>query len=343
VPATQVRVLLALFMDAVLFGSVTLMSAQHPGSWCIYLTHWTLVAVCAHLTLSLAGALAARRSLARGDPCPPRPWWLPVLWSAQAIALPGSLLVFVLFWHAPDCLLSGFTSCALTRVLRLSRALVFPGYPPAKDFPINYFVHGANFGAMALDALLSTAPYFFIYIWSSWLVYAVIYVVFTIVFFRVGGTDENGNVRSDGLRCLRASSALTRPHMPIAAIHLCRYLLGQQVQRSGRGAADRHHRVRHRAAARIARLLACLPAPLARVARAHSRPPARVRSAGWPRRDRAEPSCGPRALVAHPAAAWRDHDRPDIHNLHAADGAEVGAVLLGVARERHGRRRPIHL
>ena len=91
--------LLALFMDAVLFGSVTLMSEQHPGSWCIYLTHWTLVAVCAHLTFSVAGAVVARRSLARGDACPPRPWWLPALWSAQAIALPGSLLVFVLFWR----------------------------------------------------------------------------------------------------------------------------------------------------------------------------------------------------------------------------------------------------
>ena len=90
-------------MDAVLFGSVTLMSLRHPGYWCIYLTHWTLVAVCAHLTFSAVGAVVARRSLARGDPCPPRPWWLPVLWSAQAIALPGSLLVFVLFWRVPPC------------------------------------------------------------------------------------------------------------------------------------------------------------------------------------------------------------------------------------------------
>jgi hypothetical protein len=95
-----VRVLLALFMDGVLFGSVTLFSSRHEGKWCIYLTHWTLVAVCAHLTLSVAGSLAARRSLARGEEPPRRPLWLPVLWSAQAIALPGSLLVFVLFWYA---------------------------------------------------------------------------------------------------------------------------------------------------------------------------------------------------------------------------------------------------
>jgi hypothetical protein len=102
-----VRCLLALFMDGVLFGSVTLFSATHPGKWCIYLTHWTLVAVCAHLTLAVIGAVVARRSLARHEPPPRRPAWLPALWSAQAIALPGSLLVFVLFWRV--CSLALFT------------------------------------------------------------------------------------------------------------------------------------------------------------------------------------------------------------------------------------------
>jgi hypothetical protein len=57
-------------------------------------------------------------------------------------------------------------------------------------------VHGANFGAMAVDVALSRAPYHFIYIWTSWLVYAIIYVVFTITYFMVGGTDVNGDVRA---------------------------------------------------------------------------------------------------------------------------------------------------
>ena len=72
---------------------------------------------------------------------------------------------------------------------------MYPGWPDAAKFPINYFVHGANFGAMALDAVMSSAPYFFIYIWSSWVVYAIIYVLFTIAYFCAGGTDEIGNVR----------------------------------------------------------------------------------------------------------------------------------------------------
>jgi hypothetical protein len=72
---------------------------------------------------------------------------------------------------------------------------VYPGYPDAAKEPINFFVHGANFGAMALDALLSSSPYFFVYIWTSWVVYAIIYVLFTITYYSAGGTDENGNVR----------------------------------------------------------------------------------------------------------------------------------------------------
>jgi hypothetical protein len=49
---------------------------------------------------------------------------------------------------------------------------------------------------MAVDAALSCAPYFFVYVWSSWVVYAIIYVLFTITYYSLGGTDENGNVRA---------------------------------------------------------------------------------------------------------------------------------------------------
>lgn len=129
------------------------------------------MAVCAHLVFLTAGSLVARRSLASGFPPPPPPWWLVAIHSAHAIATPGSLLVFVLFW-----------------------ALVYPGYPEASSQPINYFVHGANFLAMFLEvAFLSSLPYFFFYIWSSWLAYAIIYVLFTITYFRAGGRNESHN------------------------------------------------------------------------------------------------------------------------------------------------------
>ena len=263
--ALQVRILLALFMDGVLFGSVTLMSKPHPGYWCIYLTHWTLLAVCAHLTLSVAGTVAARRSLARSSDIPPRPWWLPVVWSAQAIALPGSLLVFVLFWceHAASMQRS-FASTVdaeppLVRCL-CCRALVYPGYRPASSVPINYFVHGANFGAMVVDAVLSNAPYFFFYIWSSWLAFAIIYVLFTIVYFFAGGTDENGNVR-DPLTAFAPAGISSHRPLPPPAVHLCGHTVGLTRRRCVCRGADRHHRVRRGAAPRLPRVLARVSAP----------------------------------------------------------------------------------
>jgi hypothetical protein len=85
---------------------------------------------------------------------------------------------------------------------------VYPGTPSLAEQPINYFVHGANFGAMALDAaLLSSAPYFFVYIWTSWLAYAIIYELFTITYSRAHGTDENGNVRG-GAGCSRHDASM---------------------------------------------------------------------------------------------------------------------------------------
>ena len=71
-------------------------------------------------------------------------------------------------------------------------ALVYPGYHEASSQPINYFVHGANFLAMVIEeAFCSSLPYFFSYIWTSWLAYAIIYVLFTITYARAHGRDES--------------------------------------------------------------------------------------------------------------------------------------------------------
>lgn len=45
---------------------------------------------------------------------------------------------------------------------------------------------------MAIDEVTSSAPFPFVYIFSSWFAYGVVYVMFTIVYSNVGGTNENG-------------------------------------------------------------------------------------------------------------------------------------------------------
>lgn len=84
--------------------------------------------------------------------------------------MPGSLLVFVLFW-----------------------GLLYPGDKQSAQQPVNYGVHAANFGVMALDALVSDAPFPFLYVWTGWVPYAFVYVLFTITFSQLGGRDAFGN------------------------------------------------------------------------------------------------------------------------------------------------------
>ena len=57
--------------------------------------------------------------------------------------------------------------------------------------PLNYFVHLANFIAMACDGLLiSPAPFPARYLASAFFVYAGIYTLFTITYYKTGGLNE---------------------------------------------------------------------------------------------------------------------------------------------------------
>ena len=173
-----VRIVLALFMVSVCLGSALLM-AWAKGKWCIYLTHWSIFTVASYLSLAAYGTAVAQRAAPPTPKLPDAPpssqtvehppWWLPVLWSLHAVALPTSCLVFLLFW-----------------------LLVYPGNHAAGEQPITFFVHGLNFAVMVLDATITRAPYQFVYLWTAWLVYAIIYVLFTIIYFLAGGTNEYG-------------------------------------------------------------------------------------------------------------------------------------------------------
>jgi len=162
------RFLLAGLMDGVLAWSIVTQT-RPPAKWLIYLTHWTLLPVCLHLSLGAAGAVTARHSLSRHAAAPQRPWWLRLHFFAQAVALPNSLIVVVLFW-----------------------ALLYPATPSVARDPLNYFVHGVNFLCMALDALLSSSPFPAAYLLPAWLCFDVAYVFFTLAYALLGGTNEYG-------------------------------------------------------------------------------------------------------------------------------------------------------
>lgn len=143
--------------------------------------------VCTFLTLNVFATLRGRRSLASGEEASP-PWWLPVLFSLQAIALPVSLLVVVLFW----ALVYPGSPSSKARILFFPLQLFYFLHLLVQDDAINYFVHGANFLAMAVDGFTSRLPYPVAYVFTAYLAFAIIYVLYSITYSQVGGTNENG-------------------------------------------------------------------------------------------------------------------------------------------------------
>jgi hypothetical protein len=68
---------------------------------------------------------------------------------------------------------------------------VYPTWPEAATYTVNYLVHGANFCVMAADCLLSSQPYPLRY-GAALAPYGFIYVTFTLIYYAAGGVNEWG-------------------------------------------------------------------------------------------------------------------------------------------------------
>jgi len=95
------------------------------------------------------------------------PWHATMTWVLQDLLIPGTCLVFLLYW-----------------------ILVAPVKP--KPLPtLTYFTHGVNFFLMMADVYVNNVPYFLLHgIYFS--VFGVVYLLFTIIYWLSGGTDCHG-------------------------------------------------------------------------------------------------------------------------------------------------------
>jgi hypothetical protein len=85
-------------------------------------------------------------------------------WCFQSFIGPASFLVFILFW-----------------------TLVYHGHAD----PLTAQVHGANFLLMAIDFMLSAAPFRFAHMWSCY-AYATAYLLFSSMYYVAGGHNADG-------------------------------------------------------------------------------------------------------------------------------------------------------
>ena len=78
-------------------------------------------------------------------------------------------------------------------------------------------MHGVNFLAMSIDTAICSQPYFAVYAVLAFFAYGVVYVVFSVVFWRVGGRDAYGNAFIYSVLNWSSSSTVVR-HLPPAAL-----------------------------------------------------------------------------------------------------------------------------
>jgi hypothetical protein len=139
--------------------------------WWIYLTRLTLTLQCTYHVLAVLVAVRGRGSDGDGgcclDPSPGTkvPCLSKLVWLLQAVCLPSTFFVFVLYW-----------------------GLVFDG----TFHLLSAFTHGVNFFVMMADAwtsgfpmLLAHAVYF--------VIYALLYLGWTLVHYKAGLTNEHGD------------------------------------------------------------------------------------------------------------------------------------------------------
>lgn len=95
------------------------------------------------------------------------PWYMKATWLLQSVVLNGSFLCFMMYW-----------------------CVVYPN----KAGPVaimQYFVHGANFFLMLVDAYFTNQPYYLMH-GLYYFGYLSLYVLFSVIFWAAGGTDCTG-------------------------------------------------------------------------------------------------------------------------------------------------------
>jgi hypothetical protein len=168
------RCLMFFLMFGTLIWSFYDMAAKGDGGyWFIYLTHWTLVlenvylGVAAYVTSKYAGpsskTTTANDAAAAEDnrlPC-----IIQVMWLLNAIVLPASFFVFVLYW-----------------------GLVFSGELKV----LSCLTHGLNFVVMALDSAVGSMPYLLLHgIW--FMLYCLVFLLWSVLHYLLKIGDANGN------------------------------------------------------------------------------------------------------------------------------------------------------
>jgi len=165
--------LLILMLGVLLWSWVDMGVEDEFGYWWIFVTHWTLLVECTYLGFAVyttyrslnTPPLADNNEAGEGGADKAAPWWSLASWVLQDVALPGSFVVFLLYW-----------------------LLVFE--PPLKL--LSCLTHGLNFLVMAVDVVLSCQPFYLLH-GAYFAAYCAIYILFTLIFWGAEGRNQDND------------------------------------------------------------------------------------------------------------------------------------------------------
>lgn len=135
----------------------------------IFLTNWSLTIQVLYFWFAVWTSRQADLMDSSDKPRSDKmPFYVRAAWLFQDIAIPGSFVVFVLYW-----------------------VIVVPT-ETSSPTAVSYFTHGVNFVVMLLDMYLSRQPYYLMHgIYMA--IMGLTYLGFTYVHYAAGGTDCRGN------------------------------------------------------------------------------------------------------------------------------------------------------
>ena len=159
----------ALLMCSVLVGAMIDQELNYAGLeyYFIFLTNWTLIVQCVYLVLACYVTHSLRELVASGEHGTEleMPLSVKTLWLLQGVLVPGTCLVFLLYW-----------------------GLVFDGTIHTFTIP----THGVNFLVQLADLLISSQPYLLLH-GLYFFAYCMLFLAWSLIHYATGVGDGKGN------------------------------------------------------------------------------------------------------------------------------------------------------
>ncbi|XP_038207725.1 protein rolling stone-like [Zerene cesonia] len=168
-PSLIIRGILFFGSMAIVISSIVLTAQGGQGGyWPIYLTHWGIAVNMICTGFAFAVSVLAYIKQPYGDDFK-LPWLVKVYWVSSNIAIPLSFFITIFYWG----FLSGELEFAIDKVLDI-------------------FIHAINSVVMLLLLITARQPVYILHFYHV-VLFALIYLLFSVIYYAAGGTDMLGN------------------------------------------------------------------------------------------------------------------------------------------------------